>query len=553
MSTITSPHILLSSGAVSRWITILWGAVCLILAGCAAPQLPRVAVGRPLHFHGQILDAPALVADLQQIRSLPLEEAGPATEQFLLHLQKQVPLHDWKTPLRIGTGPKAWRLEFDQRSLAEQGKPEWSPSFFDRLFPVSKFDLRDYQRTASGSGVGAPVVLGFEDVEALRKQRNYRPGNALYVPATVFLEFGGAAGPDLAGVVRVRMLNTFEKQECRVAGRRVPLAWNLTAAVEANLGNDYVQANGLRGLLRADQHFQDVGLFGIEGFQKGKVPVLFVHGLNSGPGIWKNEVNEIYARPELRSRYFPLLFLYPTGLPVPASAARLRTAIQQYREYSDPKRQSPLMDRMVLVGHSMGGLLSRLQVIDSGDDLWKAFFTRPVAQIPWIPRSEKKEIEESLKFQPLPSIGRVVFVAVPHQGSQMADLGIVRLAVRLIRLPGTMADLVASGLTEDLSLLNPALLKYHGLGLRSVDMLSPGHPYFAAIHGRPIAVPYHSIIGDRGKGQLWEGSDGVVPYWSAHLEGAESERLVPCGHSCTHHPDAVEELARILWEHARSL
>ena len=536
---------------VARGLAVF--CACLILAGCAAPQLPRVAVGRPLHVPGQMLKDVALSADLQRIRSLPLEEAGPATEQFLLHLQKRVPLHDWKTPLRISNGSQAWRMEFDLRPLAAQGKPEWSPSFFDRLFPVSKFDLRDFQRSASGSGAGAPVVLGFENVEALRRARNYRPGHALYLPATVFLEFGGVSGADGAGVVRVRMLNTFEKQECRVAGRRVPLAWNLTAAVEANLGNDYVQANGLRGLLRADQHVHDVGLFGIEGFQKGKIPVVFVHGLNSGPGIWKNEVNEIYARPELRSRYFPLLFLYPTGLSVPASAARLRAAIQQYRDYSDPKRQSPLMDRMVLVGHSMGGLLSRLQVIDSGDDLWKAFFTRPVAQIPWIPRSEKKEIEESLKFRPLPSVGRVVFVAVPHQGSQMADLGVVRLAVRLIRLPVATADLVASALTEDLSLLNPALLKYHGLGLRSVDMLSPGHPYFAAIHGRPIAVPYHSIIGDRGKGKLWEGSDGVVPYWSAHLEGAESERLVPCGHSCTHHPEAVEELARILGEHARSL
>ena len=68
-----------------------------------------------------------------------------------------------------------------------------------------------------------------------------------------------------------------------------------------------------------------------------------------------------------------------------------------------------------------------------------------------------------------------------------------------------------------------------------------------------LAVTCPSIIGDRGKGKLLGGGDGVVLSWSAHLKGAESERMVPCGHSCTHHPEAVEELVRILGEHARSL
>jgi pimeloyl-ACP methyl ester carboxylesterase len=502
---------------------------------------------------GQVVLDEELVSQLRALRALPVTQAGDATEKLLLKLQKRVPLHAWKTGLVIGNRHERWRLEFDQRSLPEQGKGEWSPSFFDRLFPVSQFDLKEYKHLAAGQGAGAPVVLGFEDIKALRTQRNFRPGNGLYLPATAVLEFGKSSGSEGDFRVRLHLLNTFEKREARLAGRRVPLAWNLSAVVEANLGNPYIQANGLRGLLRADQHTDDVGVFGIDGFQRGKIPVLFVHGLNSGPGVWKNEVNEIYARPELRSRYFPLLFLYPTGLSVPASAARLRVAIQQYRDYWDPKHEEPLMDRMVLVGHSMGGLLSRLQVIDSGEELWKSFFTRPPGAIPWISDRDKKAVEGSLKFQPLPSVQRVVFVAVPHRGSQLADLGVVRLAVRLIRLPVATADLVASALTEDLSLLNPALLKYHSLGLRSVDMLSPGHPYFSAINEKPISVPYHSIIGDRGKGTMWKSSDGVVPYWSSHLEGAVSERLVPCGHSCTQHPEAVEEMARILQEHIRSL
>ena len=64
----------------------------------------------------------------------------------------------------------------------------------------------------------------------------------------------------------------------------------------------------------------------------------------------------------------------------------------------------------------------------------------------------------------------------------------------------------------------------------------------------PIAdhIPYHSVIGDRGCGGTPNSSDGVVPYWSLHLAGAESERIVPSDHGSHQNKEGMEEADRIL-------
>jgi hypothetical protein len=107
-------------------------------------------------------------------------------------------------------------------------------------------------------------------------------------------------------------------------------------------------------------------------------------------------------------------------------------------------------------------------------------------------------------------------------------------------------------LAGDITDLNPALLRFNALGLRSVDMLSPEHPYFNALNRRPITVPSHSIIGDRGRNDTPESSDGIVPYWSSHLEKCDSEEIVPHGHSCTMERETVAEMMRVLKHHRNS-
>ena len=63
-------------------------------------------------------------------------------------------------------------------------------------------------------------------------------------------------------------------------------------------------------------------------------------------------------------------------------------------------------------------------------------------------------------------------------------------------------------------------------------------------------------MGDRGKGGNKDrtkpvSTDSFVPYWSSHLDGAQSELIVPSRHSAHQNEKAIEEVRRILHEAAR--
>jgi hypothetical protein len=83
----------------------------------------------------------------------------------------------------------------------------------------------------------------------------------------------------------------------------------------------------------------------------------------------------------------------------------------------------------------------------------------------------------------------------------------------------------------------------------SITGLKPSSPALPVINSVPIGVPYHSIIGDRGKGDCPNCSDGVVAYWSSHLDGAQSEKIVPGPHGSCELPQTIAELDRILRLH----
>ncbi len=165
----------------------------------------------------------------------------------------------------------------------------------------------------------------------------------------------------------------------------------------------------------------------------------------------------------------------------------------------------------------------------------------------------RERLRSGLYFKRLPWITRVVFLAPPHRGSRLADWGIVRLVLTFIRFTGETAQLATEILTLEENTINPDLRNFNTLGGRSVQTLSPRHPYFQALEARPILVPNHSVIGDRGRGDSPDSSDGVVPYWSAHLAGAQSEKIVPAGHNLTRNAMTVEEVRRILLEHLRKV
>jgi hypothetical protein len=260
--------------------------------------------------------------------------------------------------------------------------------------------------------------------------------------------------------------------------------------------------------------------------------------------------NTLQSYPALRERYQCWFFLYNTGNPILYSGHLLREALSDALKTVDPEGKDAALRRMVLIGHSQGGLLARLQTIDSGDRFW-ANVTKEKTLDELDLEPEAKELaRKAFFFQRTPSVERVIFVATPHRGSFLANRWYSRLAASFIRLPRNVLDT-----TRGLFRTGEArFIKEIGGSIpTSIRNMDPGNIFLQAINDRPIHpdVKTHSIIAIDGSGPIVEGNDGVVEYKSAHLDGALSEYVVFSGHSCQANPYAIQEARRILLEHIR--
>jgi hypothetical protein len=201
---------------------------------------------------------------------------------------------------------------------------------------------------------------------------------------------------------------------------------------------------------------------------------------------------------------------------------------------------------MVVVGHSMGGILTHLVASDSGRVVWDGAFNVPPEGLLASPPT-RAALDELLFFHPLPYVRRVVFIATPHRGSRLANGVVGRAFGRRIQPPADQAALLAEiealngpGVVRDENLL--------GASINAIGNLRVDSPLLLAVSHLPVApgVPYHTIA-FRIAGHA--PNDLVVPLWSAHLDGAESEAIFPGTHASQQSPAALGELHRILLEH----
>lgn len=420
------------------------------------------------------------------------------------------------------------------------------PRQFDDITIIRKVEGGDQVHAfVTRGGLGIPVVMKQNYRAEKASGKKLFPLNGRHLPATV------SADLDREGTLVLRFHHTRNVRQAKVRGSTQELAYDLSTPLHRSMGDRFQNNMALRGLINSDRYLDDTGIYLPDVYDPAKIPVVFVHGLKSDPHIWQNAMNEVLRDPVLREKYQCWYFLYPTGLPVYASAAKLRRMLYIARDHYDPTHSNPQMNRMVLVGHSMGGLLSRMQTIDSDDDIYHAFFTKPLDQLPLKPLT-KQLIEESMVFERVPFVKRTVFVASPHQGSSVAQVPFVRACGLLVN-PTNNLDAV----TMDIRLnahdqLNPELRKFRNMGCRSVQTLSPQHPILTSLQSRPMQVPCHSIIARKQpNGDVKNTSDGVVAYWSSHVAQARSELVVHGTHSCTRLPDVAAEILRILRLHLR--
>jgi len=323
----------------------------------------------------------------------------------------------------------------------------------------------------------------------------------------------------------------------------------LAYTLEGSRTYEFEIAGFLRETLRSyipQSRTQD-GLFFLQPPSVDRIPIVLVHGTASSPARWAELINELEGDPRLSSHYQIWLFLYDTGNPIGFSAGRLRQALENVVHELDPEGKAPALQQMVVMGHSQGGLLTKLTAVESGTRFWDDISTTPLDQLTIEPET-KELLRRSLFFTPLPFVKRVIFISTPHRGSYQAALRLGRLSSWLVSLPGDLTKRTLNVITQNQDKL--LVQKLEKLPT-SVDNMNPSSPFIKTLASIPVAagVRAHSIIPVLGNDPTTSGDDGIVTYESAHIQGVESELVVRFGHSVQGHPQAIEEIRRILLEH----
>ena len=423
----------------------------------------------------------------------------------------------------------------------------WSSYRMTRFISLGEFKVRGFLNRYRQAGIGAPLAAELTAIgtgpEAEEARKRIPPRLKVPVTAVLLIEdvSTGIATGNLKGRIEVYAADATTTMEA--SGRSVPLELEPTAALAYQLEGAPIWDTEIGAFLSAFKPPFPEGLLMMHPYRPGRVPVVLVHGTASSPARWADIINELQNDPKLRGRIQFWLFTYNTSNPILLSASDLRQSLQRIRKELDPDGKDPALDRLVVIGHSQGGLLTRLMVTDSGTRFWDALTDVPFDKIDVSPET-RALIQRSMFFEPQPYVKRVVFIATPHQGSFRVSSFVLSAVRKLVTLPLTVVTGIAELGTKNTGLPKEA-------APTAVDNMRPGNRFVRTLSASPIApgVTPHSIIPVTNEGPPQGQNDTVVKYESAHLEGVASEKIVRSTHSTQSTPATILEIRRILYEH----
>lgn len=432
----------------------------------------------------------------------------------------------------------AYRLNIDPRTFEALEQ-------YPQLKPASDFRGNGgFTRRHTREGFGLPLV-GINRDAVLQLLLNqgatdkFKRREGYTAPRTALLIFDKPPPPGRPRDVRVALVDPRKVPEERVGKRFLPVAADFTAPLMAAYPAFGSQLAAIKAAIYPDTLLASSAIYASEVYDPERIPVLLVHGLFSTPDMWKNVINDLAAMPGIGDRFQFYTFTYPTGMSPIRTADLLRGKLEKVR------MARPLPNGYVLVGHSMGGILSRLQIVDSGHEFWRETFGKKAEEVlREVPAADP--IHRAYFFEADPSAKRAIFICTPHRGSPVAERSIVRWFGRLARTPIELSQAIATSPLRALNLIPDRLPS-------SAEGLSPNSPVLRVMVTRPMKAPVHSIIGNRGRPDPLEAtSDGIVPYLSAHVPEAVSEKIVPGDHGAFALDESIAEVARILREHDQS-
>lgn len=537
---------------------------CVLLAGILIIGLPACSTGttsweRLKSSIASKHDGPArLVAALAAAESAGAgglttaenrQAYAESVKQVVLLWQAQTDEESRNRPRVIEGGGRAYRLTVSQ-------SPELR---FDELIPAMPVKDRKFGRVVLREGVGASFVGTWKYTPERKKQEPFLPQFGYATPVTATLDFRGGRGSEGTSVV-LRLLDPRLDETVTIAESKQPLAGDFSAVGEW-LGLEVKKKNlgmsGIGAMRDSAKNLDKMQLMALGPPSAERIPVVLVHGLMSRPVTWNDTINELSAHPDILKNYQLFVFRYPTGVPVVYSAAKLRESLAALHKELVRIGNHRAANHMVLIGHSMGGLLSRAQVQESGDHLWEVMLGSKSARRD-LTEKETETLSEFLEFHPNPYVDRVIFICSPHRGSKLAEGFIGAIGRRMIRLPGQILGSAIHVVQGPDSTDNPAIKKFFAKGIpSSVQNLNPDSQFVKTSNQLAMkpGVHIHSIIGNKDGLPLTDPKcgDGTVPYRSAHLDGVESELVIRSDHGAHGKPEAIAEIRRILLLHLKDI
>lgn len=535
--------------------------IALVLNGCAASRYAEVWHKKP-RLTGPPGNGPLAVAEQSLTKAIHEERAQPlaglgdcldalqfASDELkrnsgnptavrdynfgvsrIFQIIRDSKVDPWTQPLSVPTPHGDFVLTYKP-----DPRPEWNPMLYE-FTPADEFDVGGKYVTerTTRDGIGAPIVA--VEKEASKTRREKLAPSRIFRTVTAVAQFQGRR-------CVLEFYDPLDKEAVSFYGRTVPLAADFTVPLAVMLQQTDPAKHELSRVLNPEKYAQTAAIERLQPFNPNKTVVLVIHGLKDSQATWTPMINKLRSDPVIRKHYQFWFYSYPTGYPFAYSAAILR------QELDEVERQFPHLKPMVVIGHSMGGCISRLLLTDSGNQLWMKIFGRPPDEVPLSPKT-REYFRQELFFRHRPEIGRVIFIAAPLRGSNMASGWIGQLATLIIREP-TLSSQASQEMLRVTNAREEELKPKRRAN--SVDSLSPKSRFLNALNTIPMTsgVPYHTIIGDRGRGDSPNSSDGVVPYWSSHMDRAETEDIVPSNHIAHQNPQAIEDVLHILKAHAK--
>jgi pimeloyl-ACP methyl ester carboxylesterase len=452
-----------------------------------------------------------------------------------------------KSPTEVDLGGGTYTLPFGTLEVSvDPATLQWSGHRLTNFYPVDELVVEGFLTYYRWPGIGAPLAAGLVPDQGRDDDILARGAR---VPVTAVLRPHDLSRALRDGAVQgsIELYPGYGERTVKIGGSDVPLEAEPTATVALTLAETSVWERESAGFFHGSGVIGErARLVSTRPYEPGLIPVVFVHGTGSSAVRWLDLYNELDNDPRVHGRYQFWFFSYETGNPIIYSASLLRDSLERAVAKLDPEGRDPALRRMVVIGHSQGGLLTKAMVVDPGDAFWRNMSRRPLEEL-----TMSDETRELLRrvvfFHPLPFVTQVVFVATPHRGSYVAGSWLAHQVARLIQAP-----LAITRVVTELATFNQEALAVEGLrgAPTAVDNMTPGNRFVKTLSQLPIApgVTAHSIIAVDAEGPPQGKNDGVVEYDSAHIDDVASEIVVRSPHSCQSNPHTIEEVRRILLE-----